>query len=131
MKSSNSSAPSPSAEVVRKFTSPENGVPVKKDAALSKARPKIDPAPPGGTGCSAAATAAGGLRAVGRRDPGRENRPLRDGGLVEPPHLDLVEGGGVRADADVLAAGRDETGEMNPQPVVAALPPPDPQAVAA
>src|SRR5918996_1549103 len=46
--SPNANAPGPNADVVRKFTSPENGVAVKNDAAmfaaLSKARPKSDPA---------------------------------------------------------------------------------------
>src|SRR6266545_5374766 len=62
-KSLNRSGPAPSADVVRKLTSPENGVAVKNDAAmlampaaLSKARPKMEGFP-GGNGCSDTASA--------------------------------------------------------------------------
>src|SRR5262249_59023648 len=60
-KSLKSSGPAACDEVVSRFTSPENGVPVKKlvarFAALSKARPKIDAGAPSGIPWSTAAPA--------------------------------------------------------------------------
>src|SRR5260370_6415939 len=58
-KSLKTNGPDATADVVRKLTSPENGVAVKKEAArvaaLSKARPKMDGLP--GTDCPDAASA--------------------------------------------------------------------------